>query len=164
MSLEKKSAKSGGGIVRQALVLLFAGLVAVGLAWVFAASLRSVIHARSADAILLEGFELFVAMLFLGTIGFVLIGLLLQLLLPGEYGTRPFANARLHEIYDEWNLRHFSIETEREHMHNAYGELPEIELCDVADQLDREAYPDTWTDLAHEIKNRIESAEPVRIG
>lgn len=148
----------------RSIVFLAAILLTAGLAWMLTGSFRGIVHAPSADELLLEGFEFFLLALLLGTLSLVLLGVLIQVLLPGEYGHRAFGKVRLHEIYDEWELAVFSVESDRDHARNPYRDLPALELCDVAEQVDREAYPEVWTDVAHEIKTRIEETEPVRIG
>lgn len=150
--------------VRQAVLLIAGAAFLAVLAAVLAVSLRAIVHAGAADVILLEGFELVVGMLFLGSLALVAMGVLLQFLLPERFGHEAFAAARLHELYDAWELRHYSVEDVRDHARNPYRSLPSLELCDVADQVDREAFPEVWADVAHEIKNRIEALEPVRIG
>jgi hypothetical protein len=166
MSMESSKIPSagGGGVLRQIATLVVGAILFAGLAWVMALSIRAVLGARDADEVLLAGFELFLAVLLLGTLMLVLLGVLIQVLLPGEYSQRAFGGVRLQEIYAHWDLRVYSVESERDHAANPYRDLPDLELCDVAEQVDREAYPKVWADVAHEIKARVETFRPVRIG
>lgn len=150
--------------LRHALVFLAAVGVTIGLACLIALSARAVAHARTADEVLLESFELFMGVLTLGSLGLVFLGVLLSVVLPEHFGRASFARLRLHEVYDHAQLSHFSVESDRDHARNPFRELPDLELCDVAEQVDPEAFPEVWSDVAHEVKTRIEREEPIRIG
>ena len=125
-----------------------AALLVTGLAFIAVRSFQSLTLTKFADDTLLKGFELFLALLLFGTASLVALGLVLRAVLPETFGTRPFAENRLREIYTKEELGHISIESERDHSVNPYRDLPDLELCDVALQVDQEKYPEVWLDVA----------------
>lgn len=148
----------------QLIAVMIGAFLSFALAALFVKSIQSLTLARSTDEGLLEAFELVALMLVCGTLAMVFLGVVLRFVLPHDYAEEPFGKTRLSEIYAESEINHFSIESDRDHAQNPYRELPDLELCDVADQLDRDEFPDVWLDVAHEIKRRVELITPVRIG
>ena len=151
-------------VVGQSVVMIIAMVLTVWVVWIIVAAGRAVSRAESSDSMMLEGFELLVGSLLVGTLALVVVGVALRLLIPSRFGPRPFGAHLLHTVYDRLGLAVYSTETPAEHAANPYRDLSDVELCDVIEQIDAEKNPERWNAVLHEVKARVERFEPARIG